>query len=121
MRPPVLYYADILKPFKLHTDTSYTGQGAVLYQNQEGMGRVVANASRSLRPTKLRYTIIGTNGMVRLKVEEIIHVYNLYETGDRVSNKSHQNANYGTTISHTEWLARFSLFCFFLLLFFLYF
>ncbi|MCG7875356.1 MAG: RNase H-like domain-containing protein, partial [Candidatus Thiodiazotropha endolucinida] len=55
MRPPVLAYADYSKPFKLHTDASTTGLGAVLYQNQEGMDRVVAYASRSLKQSERNY------------------------------------------------------------------
>ena len=31
---PILAYADYTKPFQLHTDTSESGLGAVLYQNQ---------------------------------------------------------------------------------------
>ena len=53
--PPVLAYADYKLPFKLHTDASSTGLGAVLYQNQEGIDRVVAYASRSLKPAEKNY------------------------------------------------------------------
>ena len=55
MRSPVLAYADYSKPFKLHTDASCTGLGAVPYQNQEGMNRVLAYASRSLKPSERNY------------------------------------------------------------------
>ena len=47
--PPVLAYADYHLPFKLHTDASNTGLGAVLYQHQGGLDRVIANASKSLK------------------------------------------------------------------------
>ena len=50
--PPVLAYADYRYQFKLHTDASSTGLGAVLSQNQDGQDRVVAYASRSLRPSE---------------------------------------------------------------------
>ena len=50
--PPVLAYADYHLPFKLHTDASNTGLGAVLYQNQGGFDRVIACASRSLKPAE---------------------------------------------------------------------
>ena len=53
--PPVLAYADYRCQFKLHTDASSTGLGAVLYQNQDGQDRVVSYASRSLRPSKKNY------------------------------------------------------------------
>ncbi len=51
----MLAYADYRLSFKLHTDASGTGLGAVLYQCQEGVDRVVAYASRSLKPAEKRY------------------------------------------------------------------
>ena len=39
--PPILAYADYLLSFKLHTNASCTGLGAILYQNQDGVDRVV--------------------------------------------------------------------------------
>lgn len=49
---PVLGYADFSLPFILETDASLEGLGAVLSQDQEGGRRVVAYASRSLRPAE---------------------------------------------------------------------
>ena len=46
---PILAYANYKKPFKLHTDASENGLGAVLYQKQDdGMDHVIAYASRTL-------------------------------------------------------------------------
>ena len=53
--PPVLAYADYRLPFTLHTDASANGLGAVLYQKQDGIDRVVAYASRSLKPAEKNY------------------------------------------------------------------
>ena len=53
--PPVLAYADYSKPFTLHVDASSNGLGAVLYQTQNGKKRVIAYASRSLRPAERSY------------------------------------------------------------------
>ena len=55
MNPPVLAYADYRLPFKLHTDASTMGLGAVLYQHQDGQDRVVAYASRSLKTSERNY------------------------------------------------------------------
>ena len=53
---PVLAYADYTKPFVLHTDTSTTGLGVVLYQKQEdGKERVIAYASRTLNKSEQNY------------------------------------------------------------------
>ena len=53
---PVLAYADYTKVFKIHTDASEMGLGAVLYQDQDdGTTRVVAYASRNLSKSEKRY------------------------------------------------------------------
>ncbi|XP_053380214.1 uncharacterized protein LOC128548783 [Mercenaria mercenaria] len=52
---PVLAYANCTKSFKLHTDASQSGLGAVLYQEQQGIDRVIAYASRSLKPSERNY------------------------------------------------------------------
>lgn len=50
---PVLGYADFTKPFVLETDASNQGLGAVLSQDdQDGKPRVIAYASRQLRPAE---------------------------------------------------------------------
>ena len=50
---PVLTYADYTKMFKVHTDTSEDGLGAVLYQDEDdGTTRVIAYASRSLKKSE---------------------------------------------------------------------
>ena len=53
--PPILAYADYKLPFKVHTDASFDGLGAVLYQTQDGKDRVVSYASRSLKPSEKNY------------------------------------------------------------------
>ena len=53
--PPVMAYPDFSKAFTLHTDASKDGLGAVQYQNQDGVMRVIAYASRALSPTEKKY------------------------------------------------------------------
>ena len=42
---PILAYVDFGKPFKLHPDVSVLGLGAVLYQEQDGVEKVISYAS----------------------------------------------------------------------------
>ena len=53
---PILAYADFSKGFRLHTDASGLGLGAVLYQKQDDQTcRVIAFASRTLTKTERKY------------------------------------------------------------------
>ena len=53
--PRVLAHADYSKPFVVHKDVSLLGLGAILYQRQDGKDRVIAYASRSLKPVERNY------------------------------------------------------------------
>ena len=53
---PILAYANYRKPFKLHTDASENGLGAVLYQKQrDDTDCVIAYASRTLSKSEKNY------------------------------------------------------------------
>ena len=52
---PVTAYPDFNSPFVLHTNASEEGLGAVLYQNQNDILRVIAYGSRSLTPAEKNY------------------------------------------------------------------
>ena len=45
------------KPFKLHTDASVLGLGAVLYQVHKGIEKVISYASRSLTQSETKYPV----------------------------------------------------------------
>ena len=53
--PPVMAYPNFEEPFLLHTDASETGLGAVLYQQQNGVLRVIAYGSHTLSPSERNY------------------------------------------------------------------
>ena len=53
---PILAYVNYKKTFKLHTDASESGLGAVLYQKQDDdMEHVIAYASRTLSKSERNY------------------------------------------------------------------
>lgn len=54
--PPILGFPDFKKPFALYVDASMAGLGAVLYQRQNDMDRVIAYASRSLTKGEKNYS-----------------------------------------------------------------
>ena len=53
--PPILAYANYSLPYELHVDASSLGLGAVLYQTQNGVKKVIAYASRGLRQPERQY------------------------------------------------------------------
>ena len=54
---PILAYADFGKPFKLHTYVSVLGLGAVLYQVQDEVEKVISYTSRALTKSETKYSI----------------------------------------------------------------
>ena len=53
---PIPAYADYTKPFKVHTNASEEGLGAILYQTQDDKtDKVIANASHSLKKSEQKY------------------------------------------------------------------
>ena len=55
VQPPVMAYPNFNCPYLLHTDASETGLGAVLYQEQDRLLRVIAYGSRTLTPVERNY------------------------------------------------------------------
>ncbi len=54
---PILAYPMMDKPFKLYTDSSRQGHGAVLAQDQEGKERVISYFSKTLGPSEKNYGV----------------------------------------------------------------
>ena len=52
---PILSYANSDLPYELHTDASGTALGSVLYQEQDGVKKVISYASRGLTKSEKRY------------------------------------------------------------------
>ena len=52
---PILAYADYKRPFKVYTDASEIGLGAVISQIQKGIEHVIAYASSSLKKAERHY------------------------------------------------------------------
>ncbi len=53
----MLAHADFTKPVVLQTDASFSGLGAVLYQEVNGVNRVIGYASRGLKPSERNYPV----------------------------------------------------------------
>ena len=56
LREPVVVYPDFSVPFRLYTDTSNIGLGAILAQKQEGKERIICCASRILNKSEQNYS-----------------------------------------------------------------
>ena len=74
---PILAYADYTKCFKVHTDASEQGLGAVLYQDQDdGTTRVITYANRSLSKSEKRYHSLKLEFLaLKLSICEHFHEY----------------------------------------------
>ena len=70
-------YANYKKPFKLHTDASENGLGAVLYQKKDdGTGHFIAYASQTLSKSEKNYDVHKLEFLaLKWSVTELFHEY----------------------------------------------
>ena len=80
---PNLAYAYFTKPFKLHTDTSVLGLGAVLYQVHKVVEKVTSCASRSLTKSETNYQVHKLEFFcLKWAITEQFHEYSYGNTFD---------------------------------------
>ena len=73
---PILAYADFGKPFKLHTNACVSDLGAVLYQVQDGVEKVISYASRSLTKSETKYLVHNLEFLcLKWAITEQFHEY----------------------------------------------
>ena len=70
---PVLAYADYIRPSRIHTDASSSGQGAVLCKHYNGEDRVVAYASRSLKPSESGTNQVNWKWAITVKFHDYLY------------------------------------------------
>ena len=75
MRYPILAFPDFNKPFKLYTDGSYLGIGALLTQDQDDMECVIAYTGRSLNIHESKYPIIELEALAMIHAITKFDVY----------------------------------------------
>ena len=56
LKEPVVAYPDFSIPFRLYTDASNIGLGAILAQKQKGRERIICCASRTLNKLEQNYS-----------------------------------------------------------------
>ena len=109
---PILAYAQYDSPFSVRTDASGLGLGAVLYQNQEGKERVIAYASRSLKPSEKKYPAHKLEFLaLKWAVTEKFHDY-LYGNQFSVTTDNNPLTYVNTTADGHRWLASLAAFDF---------
>ena len=72
---PVMAYPDFDKEFKLETDASVKGLGAILSQSYPNGDRVIAYASRSLNEHEKRYGITKMEALAVVWATDLFKVY----------------------------------------------
>ena len=78
------------KPFKLHTDVSVLSLGAVLYQEQDGVEKVISYASQSLSKSESKYLIHKLEFLcLKWAITDQLHEYLYGNTFDVYTDNNH--------------------------------
>ena len=86
---PILACADFAKPFKLHTNASVLGLGAVLYQVYDDVEKVISYASRSLTKSETKYLVHKLEFLCLIwAITEQFHKYLYQNTFDVYTNNN---------------------------------
>ena len=72
---PLLAFPEFNTPFKLYTDGSYSGIGAILTQSQNGLERVVAYTGRALNVHETNYPITEIEALSMIHAVSQFDVY----------------------------------------------
>ena len=109
LSPPVLIYPDYSKKFKITTDASNVGLGAILSQEDEqGLDHVIAYASRKLKPAEINYSTTEQELLAIIYATDKFRPYIYGRTFDLITDHkplTHLN----TSVSKSERLTRWKL------------
>ena len=113
---PILAYPDFSKEFLVKIDASFTGLGAVLYQEQEGIMRVIAFASRGLRKPESGYDayrleFLGLKWAVTNKFKEYLYGahFRVYTDSNPLT---HVTSSGKTDATTQRWVAELAMYDF---------
>ena len=107
--PPVLIYPDYKKKFKITTYSSNVGLGAILSQEDgEGLDRVIAYASRKLKPAEVNYSTTEQELLAIIYATEKFRPYVYGRTFELVTDHK-PLTHLSTSVSKSERLTRWKL------------
>ena len=109
INPPILVYPDYNKKFKITTDASNVGLGAILSQeDDEGLDRVIAYASRKLKPAEVNYSTTEQELLAIIYATEKFRPY-IFGRNFELVTDHRPLTHLSTSVSKSERLTRWKL------------